>query len=171
MKLTKCLIRRKVKKLAGQGRGWNRRFCTLDDARKILVLFDAEDSGAIEPCLEKLRAQHKDVRVCMYTSECVAAEMDGMTVCAETDTDMWYMPRKAIERRFCACDADIIIDLTHSGNYIMQYLLLKHPALFKVGTKSGEPDLYDLTIYVTENRGKRYVFEQIVFYLQTIRFK
>lgn len=77
----------------------------------------------------------------------------------------------ATERKFCACDADILIDLTRPGNYVMQYLLLKHPAPFKVGAKNGGPDLYDLTVAVTENTDMRYVFEQIVFYLRTIRFK
>lgn len=169
--MTNCFLRRKVRKLAWRKNGRKCRFCALDDARRVLVLFDAKDSDAVEPCLEKLRAAHKNVSVCKYTSGDAAAETDCMTVSAKTDLDIWYMPRKATERKFCACDADILIDLTRPGNYVMQYLLLKHPAPFKVGAKNGGPDLYDLTVAVTENTDMRYVFEQIVFYLRTIRFK
>ncbi len=169
--MTNCFLRRKVRKLAGRKRGRKCRFCTLGDARRVLVLFDAEDSGAVEPCLKKLRAAHKKVSVCMYIADDKPTKTDGMTVCAKTDLDMWYMPRKTVESKFYACDADILIDLTREGNYVMQYLLLKHPAPFKVGAKSRESDLYDLTVAVTENADMRYVFEQIVFYLQTIRFK
>lgn len=173
MRLTNHFIRKKVKELAGQAEKRQSHFCTLKDARHILVLFDAGDSSVVEPCLETLRMMHKNINVCTYVSGDTVPEVNPsyMVVHAKTDLDMWYIPQDAILKKFCACDADILIDLTRGGNYVMQYLLLKHPGTFKVGARSSELDLYDLTISVTENADIKHIFGHILFYLQTIRSK
>ena len=172
MKLTKHFIRKKVKELAGVKKRQSY-FCTLKDARHIMVLFDAEDKDAVEPCLETLRMLHKNINVCAYISGDTVPEMNQsyMVVHAKTDLDMWYMPKNELQKKFCACSADILIDLTRGENYVMHYLLLKHPGTFKIGARSNELDLYDFTISVTENADIKHIFGHILFYLQTIRSK
>lgn len=173
MRLTNHFIRKKVKGLAEQAGKRQSHFCTLKDARHILVLFNVEDKDIVEPCLETLRSQQKNTKACVYVSGDTVPEMDPsyMVIHAKTDLGMWYMPVDEIEKKFCSCDADILIDLTRGDNYAMQYLLLKHPGTFKVGARSSELDLYDLTISVTENADIKHIFGHILFYLQTIRSK
>lgn len=173
MRLTNHFIRKKVKALAGQSGKRQSNFCTLKDARHILVLFNAEDREVVEPCLKTLRTLNKNVNVYVYVSGETVPEMNPsyMVVHAKTDLDMWYMPTDEIQKKFCSCNADILIDLTQGTNYVMQYLLLKHPGTLKVGAKNGELDLYDLTISMTENADIKHLFEHILFYLQTISSK
>lgn len=172
MKLTNHFIRKKVKALAGAKKRQSH-FCTLKDARHILVLFNAEDSEFVEPCLETLRMMHKHINVCMYVSGETVPEVDPsyMVIHAKTDLDMCYMPNNEVVKKFNARDADILIDLTRANNYVMQYLLLQHPGTFKAGARSSELDLYDLTISVTEKADIKHIFGHILFYLQTIRSK
>lgn len=172
MKLTNHFIRRRVKGLAGAKKRQSN-FCTLKDARHILVLFNAEDCDIVEPCLETLRMMHKHINVCAYVAGDVVPEMNPayMVIHGKTDLDLWCIPKDEIQKKFCGCDADILIDLTRGNNYVMQYLLLQHPATFKVGARNSELDLYDLTISVTEEADIKHIFGHILFYLQTIRSK
>lgn len=173
MKLTNQIIRKKIKALAGQSVKRRSYFCTLEEARHILVLFDAEDCDVVESCLETLRMQHKEINACVYVSGDTVPELDPsyMVVRAKTDLDMWYVPKNEMLTRFNACDADILIDLTRGNNFAMKYLLLQHPGTFKVGARSNDLDLYDLTISLTEEADIKHLFGHILFYLQTIRSK
>ena len=145
----------------------------MKEARHILVLFNAEDRDIVEPCLETLRMLHKQIDVCVYVAGDTVPEMDPAytVIHGKTDLDMWYIPKNEIQKKFCTCNADILIDLTRGDNYVMQYLLLQHPGTFKVGARSSELDLYDLTILVTEDADIKHIFGHILFYLQTIRSK
>lgn len=173
MRLTNRFIRKKVKELARQTATRRNHFCSLKDARHTLVLFNAEDREEVEPCLEALRKLNKNMNVYVYVSSDAVPEMNPSygIIHVKTDLDMWYMPTGETLKRFCACGADILIDLTRGNNYAMQYLLLKHPGSFKVGVKNSGADLYDLTISVTEDTDIKHLFDHILFYLQTIRSK
>lgn len=172
MRITNHIIRKKVKELALKPKRQSQ-FCSPEDARHILVLFDADDRDAIEPCLSALRKLNKQIHVWSYMSGDVVPEMNSSynILHAKTDLDMWFMPKAEILEKFRSCGADILIDLTRSNNYVMQYLLLQHPCTFKVGVRGSELDLYDLTISMTENLDIKHLFEHILFYLQTIRSK
>lgn len=173
MRLTNYFIRKKVKALAGKSGRRQSRFCSLSEARQVLVLFNAENRDVVESCLDKLRKLNKNVQACAYVSGDTVPEMPPsyQVIHAKTDLDMWYMPKEEICKKFNANKADILIDLTMGNNYVMQYLLLQHPSLFKVGARSNDLDLYDLTISVTEATDIKHIFEHILFYLQTIRSK
>lgn len=173
MRLTNYFIRRKVKALAGQVQSRKRCFRSLADARNILVLYHADDQDIVEPCLKTLRALNKKVNVCMYVSGGTVLEEgpSQMLVNAITDLDMWYIPSDAVCKKFNLQEADILIDLTRGGNYAMHYLLLNHPCSFRVGARNRDLDMYDLTISMTNGDDIKYLFEQILFYLQTIRSK
>lgn len=170
MKLTDYFIRRKVKALAGKASDRKHCFRSLDDARHILVLYNVNDRGLVEPSLKLLRSQNKKVSECIYIP-CGGAVADSnaqMQVNAKTDLDMWYMPSGAVCKKFNSLDADILIDLTRSTDFPMQYLLLNHPCSLKVGAGNRETDLYDLTISMINRDDIKHLFEQILFYLRTI---
>lgn len=173
MRLTNYFIRKKVKALAGQSGRRQSRFCSLSEARQVLILFNAEDRDVVESCMATLRKQNKNIQACAYVSTDTVPEMPSsyQVIHAKTDLDMWYMPKEEVRKKFNACNADILIDLTTGNNYVMQYLLLQHPSLFKVGARSNDFDLYDLTISLTEATDIKHIFDHILFYLQTIRSK
>lgn len=172
MKLTRYFIKKKVQLLASTAPSRKHAFCSLEEATRILVLYQAEDSGVVEPCLETLRMKQKQVSVCVYVSAGTIPEADDshMYLRENEDLDMWFVPNADSINRFNALAADILIDLTHTDCYPMQALLLQHPCSFRVGAKH-ERELYDLTISVTERNDIKHLFGHILFYLQSIRSK
>lgn len=173
MKLTNYFIKKKIQTLASGVSARPHECCPLADAKHILVLFQASDREVIEPCLDKLRKQQKKVSACVYVTGETVPEMDAsyLVVRANKDLDAWFCPKDTVVENCKALKADILIDLTRSGCYPMQYLLLQHPCRFKVGIKQEDADLYDLAISVTERDNIRQLFEHILFYLQSIRSK
>lgn len=173
MKLSNYFIRKKVKAMAGRKGDRTCCFCSLKDARHILVLCNMEDKEAVEPCLKDLRKQNQHIDVCLYVSGKPTAELNPsyMLIQSEKDLDLWYKPKEEVVKKFNACDADLIIDLSRRNNYVMQYLLLQHPAAFKVGARNNDTDLYDLSISLTESTDIKHLIEQLLFYLQSIRSK
>lgn len=172
MRLTNHIIRKKVKELASKPKRRSH-FRSLEDARHILVLFDAADREVVEACLPSLRKLNKHIDVCAYVAGDTIPQLAPSyhMIAAKTDLDMWFIPKAEVQEKFRSYPADILIDLNRGNNYVMQYLMLQHPATFKVGVRSSELDLYDLTISVTENTDMKHLFEHILFYLQTIRSK
>ena len=173
MRLTNYFIKKKVQSLASGAASRKHEFCTLEDAGHILVLYQANDSELVEPCLDVLRKKNKKVQACVYVTGDLAPETDAsyIPVHAKKDVSTWLVPSDAVLERFRTIKADILIDLTRPDCYPMQYLMLQHPCGFKVGVKPADIDLYDLSISVTEREDIKHLFEHILFYLQEIRSK
>ncbi|WP_102408656.1 DUF6913 domain-containing protein [Parabacteroides bouchesdurhonensis] len=170
MILTNYFIKKKIHSLIKKDR--HRSFRGLREAHLILVIYDAKDQKDIEPCLETFRMMHKQVRTLVYNENPVVADNEsGLLLCPKKDLNIWGYPTEEICSKLKDIRADILIDLTNSDNYAMQYLMLQHPCNFKVGAKRNEQDLYDLSITVTEKDDIKHLFGHILFYLQTIRSK
>lgn len=173
MKLTSYFIKKKVQHLSSAPTTRKHEFCTLKEAGHILVLYHAEDSKEVEPCLETLRMLHKEVHTCVYVQGNTIPEIDESCILIQEskDLDTWYIPKEDSVDKLKAVKADILIDLTRTDCYPMQCLMLQHPCCFKVGMKHEGVDLYDLSISVTEHKDIKHLFGHILFYLQTIRSK
>ncbi|MDR2969950.1 MAG: hypothetical protein LBV32_10170 [Tannerellaceae bacterium] len=155
-RFTDFFIKRAVGKLAKVSGKRKRCFRSLQDARDIVVFYEAKDSEQVEPGLNALRALQKNVHPCVYSAGQENAR---------------GFPIPEIANRINALRADILIDLTGGDCYPMKYLLLQHPSRFKAGIKTDGKDLYDFSISATGREELPYLFEQIIFYLQTIRSK
>lgn len=173
MKITNCLLRKKVRALAAKAAIREHHFCTLAKARSILVLYEAKDCEVVVPCLETLRMMHKQVWSCVYVESNQLFESDDscLMISKEDDLNMWYFPKKSVVWSLAEMKADLLIDLTSPDNAVMQYLLLQYICPFKIGIKRNDMDLYDLAISVDGETDIKYLFGQILFYLQTIRSK
>lgn len=173
MRLTNYFIKKKIQYAASRASARKHEFCALEEAKVVLVLFQAIDAPVVEPCLEQLRKMGKKVYACMYASEGITPEKDSsyILVNEKEHTDAWYAPKNAIVEQCKALQADILIDLCRHDCYPMQYIMLQHPCSFKTGRKFNGLDLYDLSIVVTEGDDIKYLFEQILFYLKAIRSK
>lgn len=172
MILKNYFIKRKIDELLSSSCR-NRRFLPFDRIGRILLFYNISDAEAAEICAGKLRKQGKEVYTCGYKSEGSPDSADDthIYVGSRADTGKNGVPSDAVVQRLDACRADAIIDLTRGNSYVMQYLLLKCRCDFKAGVKGNENNLYDLTLAATDNKDLVYLFDQIVFYLQTIRSK
>lgn len=172
MILSNYFIKRKISELIAQPPARARAFNGWNEVRHILVFCEAKDMKKVEPCLETLRRSHKSVTVCVYAPAPGAGPFpDGYRVIGPKDVNILGYPSSDTCRAVGEIKADLLIDLSRPGCYPLQYLLLQHPCPFKAGSKGAGPDLYDLSILVTDRDDIQYLFEQILFYLQSIHSK
>ncbi|WP_165154916.1 hypothetical protein [Parabacteroides sp. ZJ-118] len=171
MRLTDYFIKKRVCALAALAAGRRHASRPLDDARRVLVLYEAADAARVEPCLARLREGGQAVETCVYVTGGPEPDSSCLAVHAKRDVSLWQFPSDALLERFKAVEADILIDLTRPGCYPMLYLMLQHPCGFKVGAKQEGIDLYDLSISLTVREDIGRLFEHILFYLRAIRSK
>lgn len=173
MILTNYFIKKKIRELSEAQSARKHGFRSLKEARSILVMYQDKDIEAIEPCLETLRMLNKQVVACVYLSGTSGGALpeDCHTLDAKADLTLWGFPKEPKSREIKELKADLLISLIEPDCYALQYILLQHDCTFKVGAKRGETDLYDLSILVTDRDDIKYLFGQILFYLQSIRSK
>lgn len=173
MKLSNFFIKRRIQELAKGTTVRTPRFCSLGDANNVIVTFNLKDKEDVLMCVNKLREFTQNIHLCAYVpKKCKEEAVDtSWLYIFEDELDSKGVPTENMTERFNMLPADILIDLTRTNNYTMQYLHLKHPSLFKVGNKSFLRDMYDLTIPMTDNDDIKQFFEHILFYLLTIRSK
>lgn len=158
MILTDYFLKKRLREMQAALPARTRHFCPLEEAGRWLLLYDARDAAAIAPCVARLRALHKEVTAF------------GLDLRREVTAWGFPLPEKVEAVR--QIPADIVVDLSDDACHAIHYLSLSHPAPFRVGARWEGPDLYDLEIHLEEHRGDvSYLFEQILFYLQSIRAK
>ncbi|MDR1201117.1 MAG: hypothetical protein LBL58_05725 [Tannerellaceae bacterium] len=172
MKLSNFFIKRKIQDLAKET-ARTARFCSLSDADDVLVVFNLNDQNEVLTCVEKLREFTANIHLCAYFAKKTKEEAVNTSwlYIFEEELDSKGVPTDSMIERFNMLPADIVLDLTRKNNYAIQYLLLKHPSLFKVGNKSFLRDMYDLTIPMTDDEDINVYFGHILYYLLTIRSK
>lgn|SRR5574344_328223 len=172
MKLTDYFIRKKISILSKEAALRPHNYCSLDDAKKVLLLFQSEDEKWIDVCIRKLEEMHKKVQIVIYAKVHVNRQNDDscLIVDANNDLNMFYYPGEVVMEHFNALQADMLIDLTHDNCYTMQYLLLQHTCHFKVGIQGRFP-IYDMEFDTSKEVDISHIFDQMLFYLQIIRSK
>lgn len=173
MILTHYFIKRKIDRLLSSARR-SRRFKTISEIQNVLLLCHAEDAEEVNRCAACLKKAGKKVNLCVYETVPAATRNDDspiIYVCPAQDVTVWGFPESPVMQKVIACKPDVVIDLTRKKEYVMQYLLLRSECDFKAGIRSEEKAFYDFSVSATENKELSYLFEQIIFYLQTIRSK
>ncbi|MDD3062545.1 MAG: hypothetical protein PHX50_06835 [Massilibacteroides sp.] len=81
------------------------------------------------------------------------------------------IPDDKIKMKVLGFPADILIDLSRGKCYTLKLLMLQHPSTFKVGERLGDESLYDFSIIMKGGERTSDLFENLLFYLQSIRSK
>lgn len=172
MILGEYFFKRKVKKLIDNARSGKHKFCSLDDAGSMLILYQYEDKEAVEPLLEKLRSTKKRIFCCISHSGTIENDNPSMIyVNRNKDADKYGIPNADISAQLAKVQADVLIDLSRGKCHTLKVLMLQHPSLFKVGERLLDDSVYDFSIIMTDGGGTADLFGYILFYLQTIRSK
>ena len=173
MKLTDYYIRRRISALSKEAALRPHNYCSLSDAKSILLLFQSEDEELIDVCVKKLKDKNIKVVVGLYSKISTRPESwdnSYFVVDMKSNLNMFYYPDEATNKHFRALQVDMLIDLTHNDCYAMQYLLLQHPCRFKVGIHGRFP-IYDMEFFTSKDIDISSIFDQMLFYLQIIRSK
>ena len=176
MILTKHFLLKKIEALSKSASIRPHCYRSLSDIKYILVLCEAKNWKSVYPCIETLKSFGKVVNVCVYinkTDETPIWDYTFLLVEAEKDINLWGFPGKNIRNQLNGIKVDMLLDLTDGETPAMRFLMLQHPASFKVGAKrSPEENFYDLSIIMKEGlHDISFLFGQIINYLQVIRSK
>lgn len=166
-------FKRKIRKLIENHTSRKHRFCSLEDAADILVLYRHEDTMAVEPKLKELKAMKKNVISCVSCSSKSVEESTPFVIHINEakEADKYGIPNSELSAKVAKIKADILIDLSRGNCHILKVLMLQHPSTFKVGERAKEDSLYDFSLIMTEGAETAELFENLLFYLRTIRSK
>ena len=96
MILTRHFLYKKIKSLAQKALIRAHCYRSLDDVRYILLMCEARDWKAVEPCVETLKAMKKTVHVCVYTrkdEETPIWDYVYLLVEEGKDINIWSLPK------------------------------------------------------------------------------
>jgi len=176
MILTKHFLFKKIDALTKSNTKRAHCYRSLNDIRYILIFCEAKNWKSVYPCIETLKSLGKSVNVCVYTTkndDTPIWDYAYILVEAEKDINLWGFPDNNIRRQLNGIKVDMLLDLTSDETPAMRFLMLQHPASFKVGAKrSPEENFYDLSIILKEGMfDVSFLFGQVLNYLQVIRSK
>ncbi|MDR1602919.1 MAG: hypothetical protein LBS42_10900 [Tannerella sp.] len=174
MILTKRFINKKIHALSKAAALRVHCYRSFNDVKYVLLLCEAKDWNRAELCIHRLKELGKTVHVCVYIQkhdETPIWDYAYLLIEAENDVDMWGFPKKNIINQLNGLSVDLLLDFTNREQTVMRYLVLQHPAAFKVGAKyEADVDTYDLSIVMNDDlHGIPFLFEQVLNYLQAIR--
>ena len=174
MILTKYFLFKKIKALSKSASIRPHCYRSFDDIKHVLVLCESKNWQSVKPCIKTLKSLGKSVNVCVYTKktdDMPIWDFAYLLVEAEKDINLWGFPDKNIKTQLNGMMVDMLLDLTGGETPAMRFLMLQHPASFKVGAKrQSEENFHDFSIIMKEGMFDiSYLFEQIIKYLQTIR--
>ncbi|MDR2120935.1 MAG: hypothetical protein LBP64_08720 [Tannerella sp.] len=176
MIFTKLFINKKIRLLSKAATSRTHCYRSLKDVRYVLLFCEAIDWKMAEPCINHLKALGKTVHVCVYIrkqDEMPIWDYAYLPVEADGDVDVWGFPKKNIRNQLNGLSVDMLLDFTGREQTVIRYLVLQHPASFKVGAKyDTDMDVYDLSIVMKDDlRDIPFLFGQVLNYLQVIRSK
>lgn len=173
MIITPYFIKKEIRKLTKEAPGRTHYYRSFDEAGSVLLLFDAKDLKEVEPCIQQLVRMKKRVFACAYAkSDYPDWPPSYLLIREKKDVNLWGLPSREIAGKLQEMRADLLIDLSHPHSYTLRYLMLQLPVPLKTGAKLNDVESpYDLTISLTAGNQIRYIFDQILFYLQAIRSK
>lgn len=172
MILSHYYINKDIRRLIAARDATKRNFCPLEKARRVLILLREKDRMAMDAELARF-AQSRKVFYVSYTNDALAPSLsdDRYTFSLKKDLNLWGYPSERVMTEWLSHKADILIDLSQGEIPALQYLVLHHTVSCKVGIKFRAKDIYDLAIITKGGEELNFLFEQIIFYLETINFK
>jgi hypothetical protein len=166
-------LKRKIQSILKGSPARKPRFRSLNESETFLISFNIRDKEAALKCAAQLTALNKNVIFSVLIPrkpKNADYHIDpSWFAVKEDELDQKGFPTPAVSQAFGTLEADTLIDLTRTGDFVMHYLQLQHPAAFKVGTTSFLKGIFDLTITRKEKDDIVPFFEHILFYLRTIR--
>ncbi len=172
MILSHYYINKDIRRLIAARDATKRKFCPLERARRVLILLRENERMALEAELERF-ARGRTLYFVSYTNDALAPSPsdDRYTFSLKKELNLWGYPSERLMAEWLSHEADMLIDLSQGEIPALQYLVLRHAAPCKIGIKGRTGDIYDLAIAAKDGEDVNFLFNQIIFYLETINFK
>lgn len=170
MIISKYFIKRKINALA-QSKHRIRRFKSWSEINRVVLFYHTAESEIVVKCIDTLKKMGKTVFLCSYGNTIPENNEGNLHLQPQKGVNCWGYPQDSALKILNDFKPDILVDLTMKQCCVLQYLFLQCNCDFKTGIKKENQKLFDFAISVTESTDINYLFNQIIFYLQTIRSK
>lgn len=145
---------------------------SLEEAERILLVYDYADKEEVEACLAGIKGKQKWLYLIFSETPIPEADMTPeKLVCTRKELNTRGFPPEALVEKVKSLKADLLIDLTTDVCYPLLYMVVQHPAGMKVGVKKPLGEFYDFSLALNSREKISYIWQQIVFYLQSFRTK
>ncbi len=172
MILSHYFIRKKILSMQVQSAVRRPKALSLEEAERILLVYDYSDKDEVEACLAGIEGKQEWSH--LIYAETPVAETDispERMVCTRKELNTRGFPPESLVKKVKSVKADLLIDLTTDVYYPLLYMIVQHPAGMKVGVKKPFGEFYDLSLALNSCENISYIWQQIVFYLQSFRTK
>lgn len=144
--------------------------------KTILILFksdDEENNSFVRDIISDLKNQGKKVTAWGYLDkkDSEAAVLPDFRLFGNKELSFYKIPNKLLTEEFLLSDYDMVIQLCRSDIYPLDYLLAQAKAPFKVSKYKSYKGIADLMIQIDDSSDETYLFNQILFYLNSIQAK
>ena len=150
---------------------------SIDQASTIGIIYNAthrNDSATVKKFIQYLKEERKDVLSIGYidvkdSSDIVTPHLNYVYF-DNSNLSKCLIPGGDDVERFINKSYSILIDLTITASFPIEYITTLSQAKFKVGAKGGYRDkVCDLTIDIDKNNNIAYLITQIKHYLKMIK--
>lgn len=172
MILSHYFIRKKILSMQVQPAVRRPKGLSLEEAGRILLVYDYSDKDEVEACLAGIKGKQKWKHLIFAEAPIPEADMTPeKIVCTRKELNSRGFPPDSLVEKVKSTPADLLIDLTTDICYPLLYLVVQHPAGMKVGFKKPVGEFYDFSLALSSREKISYIWQQIVFYLQSFRTK
>ncbi|WP_251967711.1 hypothetical protein NEE14_001740 [Parabacteroides sp. AD58] len=172
MILSHYFIRKKILSILAQPATRQPKGLSLPEAEHILLVYTYPDKEEVEACLAQVKGKHQWTHLLFSEVPVPETALTSDTiVCTKKELDAKGFPPEALVEKVKSVKADLLIDLTTDVCYPLLYLVAQHTAGMKAGVKKPFGEFYDFSLALNSREKISYVWQQIVFYLQTFRTK
>lgn len=146
-------------------------FKRYEDIKRVLLFFNLAQLEAVVPLVRQLEAEGKVVSgYCLdkpaKEDPALPAEFQGR----DKSTMGWFsVPKTALLERMKAFGADTLIDLSMRPTPEHGYLYFFSQAAYRVGFSLQDPSRFDLLLAIDGNHEAPFFFQQLLFYLKSLR--
>ena len=165
------MLRTKQKRLTRK-----RKVCNFKDAQSIGIIFHCENSHMFETVhnfVKQCTDQGKEVFAIGYVPEKKVPDnyllRKSLRFFSLEDLNWYKKPTPSFVGDFINTQFDLLIDLSMSSSFPVEYIRALSKAGFKTGKQSEESDHLDMAIVVKENLDIDYLVQHIVHYLNIIK--
>ena len=170
--MNKIALRTAIRRLK---RNYVRSKCFLeyDEIQRVLLFFNIEHIDGILPVIQSLKSDGKTVRVYCLEDDKVKGERKPLPadvrVWKKADLNRLMVPKKVCIDELAAFQADTLIDLTLRPSLVHDFMYHHTQASYRVGLGRQDPTRFDLLLAVDDQHDAPFFFQQLLFYLKSIR--
>lgn len=144
------------------------------EVKRIALLFDPSDYQQVMEFVSMLEEMGKTVRLWTF-AEVESPEWEyapKSRYLTRKHVDFWGLPKQYVVDDYQGFPVDMLMNLSHHPNWVLDYLAALSPATFRVGFKPDEAKDYDFVLaYQEETSDFKENANSLLFYLKNLRLK